>query len=51
MTNMHSFAGSIAWTLVAGLLMLVTFEPVSVERQGASVQLGAKAPPAASETL
>ena len=49
MTNMQSVAGSIAWSLVAGLLMLATFEPVKVERQAASVQLSAKAPAAASD--
>lgn len=43
MTNVGSIAGSFAWTAVAALLMLVTFEPVNVQRPAELVQFGAEA--------
>ena len=37
MTNLQSFAGGVVWMAVAAILMLITFEPVSVEQKpGAS---------------
>ena len=32
MTNLHSCAGGFVWMAVAGILMLITFEPVTVEQ-------------------
>jgi hypothetical protein len=46
MTNLRSLTGSMVWALIAGLLLLATFEPVTVE-QGEQVQLSATAPSAA----
>lgn len=51
MTNTTTFAGSIAWSLVAGLMMLATFEPVHIEPQAKSTQFASKAPAAAADTL
>jgi len=32
MTNLHSCAGGFVWMAVAGILMLITFEPVTVKQ-------------------
>ncbi len=36
MTNLQSFAGGAVWVAVATLLMLITFEPVSVDQKPAA---------------
>ncbi len=36
MTNLQSFAGGAVWAAVAAILMLVTFEPVSVQQQASA---------------
>ncbi len=49
MTNLQSCAGGFVWVAVAAILMLATFEPVSVGTPGAeSVQASAAAPANAS---
>jgi hypothetical protein len=47
MTNYQSIAGAALWMAIAAVLMLVAFEPVSIERApaAAAVQV-AKAPSA-----
>jgi hypothetical protein len=46
MSNFHSFAGGAVWMAVAAILMLATFEPVSVEPKpgAAALQITAEAP-------
>ncbi len=39
MTNIQSIAGSFVWGMVAAVLMLITFEPVSVEQGSAQPEL------------
>ncbi len=46
MTNLQSLAGGAVWVAVAAILMLITFEPVSVDQ---ALQSTAQAP-AASDT-
>ncbi len=48
MTNLQSFTGGFVWVAVAALLMLITFEPVSVEQKpsAAALQVTAEAPAA-----
>ena len=50
MTNFQSFAGGFVWMAVAALLMLITFEPVSVEQtpSAAVPQVTAEAPAASA---
>ncbi len=50
MTNLQSFAGGFVWVAVAAILMLVTFEPVSVEQKPAAspLQVTAEAPAASA---
>lgn len=37
MTNFRSFAGSLVWAAIAGVLMLATFEPISLDSGDAPV--------------
>jgi hypothetical protein len=48
MTNLQSFTGGFVWVAVAAILMLITFEPVSVEQKpsAAALQVTAEAPAA-----
>ena len=39
MSNLQSFAGGAVWMAVAAILMLATFEPVSVEQSPAATAL------------
>jgi uncharacterized membrane protein YjfL (UPF0719 family) len=43
MTNFHSIAGTFVWGAVAAILMLATFEPVSIERPVLDTQFSAAA--------
>ena len=36
MTNMQSLAGGVVWMAVAAILMLITFEPVSIDEKPAA---------------
>ena len=51
MNNFQSFAGSLIWAAIAGVLMLATFEPVESGSAQTHVQLAAKAPIAAHAPL
>ena len=48
MTNFQSFAGGTVWVAIAAVLMLITFEPVSVEQQRAAPIVTAEAPAASA---
>jgi hypothetical protein len=50
MTNLQSFAGGFVWVAVAAVLMLVTFEPVTVEQTPSAVALQVTAEAPAAET-
>ncbi len=51
MTNLQSFAGGAVWVAVAAILMLITFEPVSIDQKPARGQFQATAEaPAATVT-
>jgi hypothetical protein len=39
MTNLQSCAGGFVWVAVAGILMLITFEPVTVEQNSGAPAL------------
>ncbi len=53
MTNLQSLAGGTVWIAVAAILMLITFEPVSIEKKqptalGTTAEASATAPRAAA---
>ena len=45
MTNLQSIGGGMAWMTAAALLLLATFEPVSVARTSAPTQTASAAAP------
>ena len=51
MTNIQSIGGSMVWVAVAAVMMLITFEPVSLEHKapGAATELASTAPAAAAK--
>ena len=48
MSNLQSIAGGMVWTFVAGVLMLATFEPVSVEKKPGEAAVRLASAPATS---
>lgn len=50
MTNLQSFTGGLVWAAVAALLMLVTFEPVSIEQKASAAALQVTAEAQAAES-
>ncbi len=52
MTNIQTIAGGFVWSAIAGILMLVTFQPVGVEQKAPNAPLElAKAPAAAEASI
>ena len=51
MSNFQSVAGGAVWIAVAAVMMMITFEPVSVDQKpaAAAAQLIAEAPAAAAQ--
>jgi hypothetical protein len=46
MTNLQSIGGGVVWMVAAALLLLATFEPVSLSGAASATQVAANAAPA-----